>query len=84
VGARNWRGDQQKFVYDSQLNMTFIHEKGPRTKRTEAYNFTVSNSYDAQNRLKRQRVSTGEAYSVKYITHSDGHVRESDVQGPSV
>jgi YD repeat-containing protein len=83
VEARSWRGDQQKFAYDNQFNMTFVHEKGPRTKRTEAYNFTISNTYDEQNRFKRQKISTGEAYSAKYITDSNGHVRENDVHGPA-
>lgn len=81
--ARNWRGDQQQFAYDGQFNMTFVREKGPRTGRTEAYNFTVTNSYDDQNRFKRQRISTGETYSAKYFTDSNNHIRENDVRGPA-
>jgi YD repeat-containing protein len=80
--TRNWRGDQQQFAYDNQFNMTFVREKGPRTARAEAYNFTISNSYDEQNRFKRQKISTGEAYSAKYITDNNNHTRESDVRGP--
>ena len=83
VRARNWRGDEQQFAYDNQFNMTFVREKGPRTGRTEAYNFTITNSYDEQNRFKRQRISTGEAYSAKYIIDGNNHVREGDVRGPA-
>jgi YD repeat-containing protein len=80
--AQNWRGDQQQFTYDDQFNMTFVHEEGPQRGLTEAYDFTVTNSYDDQNRFESQRVSTGEAYSAKYITDSNNHVREADVDGP--
>jgi hypothetical protein len=80
--ARNWRGDTQRFAYDNRFNMTFVHEKGPRTKRTEAYDFSVRNFYDDQNRLKRQRVSTGEVYSAKYISDDEHHTRETDVRAP--
>jgi YD repeat-containing protein len=81
--ARNWRGDEQQFTYDNQFNMAFVHEQGPKTGLTEAYDFTVTNSFDEQNRFKSQRISTGEEYTAEYITDSDNNVLEGDVSGPS-
>jgi hypothetical protein len=83
IRARNWRGDKQTFAYDSQFNMTFVHEKGPRTSSSEAYDFTITNSYDGQNRLKRQKISTGEVYWAQYITDAKNHTRETVVGNPS-
>jgi hypothetical protein len=79
--AQDWRGDHQKFTYDGRFNMTFVHEKSPGTGKKDAYDFTVTNTYDGANRFKTQRVSTGESYSAKYTTDGDGHIRENDVQG---
>ena len=83
VKARNWRGDRQTFAYDSRFNMTFVHEKGPQTSGSEAFDFSVINSYDEQNRLKRQKISTGEVYWAKYITDKRNHTRETVVGNPS-
>jgi hypothetical protein len=80
--ARNWRGDEQRFAYDGQFNMTFVHEIGPPTVDGQADDFTISNRYDEQNRFEGQTLSTGEAYSAKYITDSDNRIRQTDVRGP--
>lgn len=83
AGARNSRGDRQTFAYDGRFNMTFVHEKGPPTSGSEAYDFTIINSYDDQNRLKRQKISTGEVYWAKYITDKKNHTRETVVGNPN-
>lgn len=83
VEVTNWRGDRQRFRYDSHFNMTFVHEKGPRGKHSTAYNFTVTNHYDEHDRLHWQRVNTGEVYKAKYHTEVQGHIYETEIQGPS-
>jgi YD repeat-containing protein len=83
VEAVSWRHERQTFAYDSQYNMTFVHETAPPTKHAEAYDFEIHNFYDRHNRFSRQWASGGVAYSAKYTTDSDGHIRENDVQGPT-
>jgi YD repeat-containing protein len=83
VAVGNWRGDAQKFGYDQQFNMTFVHEKGPPSGREGPYNFSITNSFDEGNRLKTQKISTGKAYSVKYVTDANNRIRQGDVRGPT-
>jgi hypothetical protein len=80
VEARSWRGDHQTFDYDAGFNMTFVHEKGPKNDGLPPYDFAANTRFDEQNRFKSQKVTTGETYSVKYLSDGQDKIRQADVQ----
>lgn len=80
--AWNWRGQRQKFEYDGRFNMAAVHETGAATASSQAYNFSVFNQYDDHDRLKFQKTSTGDQWSVEYITREGDRTRVANVTAP--
>lgn len=81
VSTNNWRKDHQEFRYDAKFNMVYLHEWGPHGRDGKGpYNFSIINRFDSQNRLAYQRVSTGERWSVRYQSDSQGRIRQTAVQ----
>lgn len=75
-------GAKQEFSYDARFNMTSVHETGVPRDCAEAYDFTVLNYYDSQDRLKFQTVSTGQQWSVDYGTPASDHSHINTVTAP--
>jgi YD repeat-containing protein len=78
VKSRNWSGDAQDFTYDARFNMTRVEESG--TDREGSYRFTINNTFDGQNRLRGQTVSTGAVFSVQYFTDDKDNIVQADVR----
>lgn len=82
IEALNWRRDRQTFSYDQQSNMIHVRERGPRLKRSPAYDFSIINYYGEGNRFRRQDISNGDRYSAKYFGMVNGHATRTEVRGP--
>jgi YD repeat-containing protein len=80
VKSRNWRGEAQDFVYDSQFNMIRVDESG--TDQQGCYGFTIKNSFNEQNRFKAQTVNTGTFASAEYNADKNNNIIQVDVRGP--
>jgi len=80
--AWNWRGQRQKFEYDARFNMISIHETGAATASSKAYSFSIVNQYDEHDRLKFQKTSTGQQWTVEYITREGDRTRVANITAP--